>query len=200
MSMEFRGLLKSQSGLNLVEVMVTVLIMGIAVTGMVVAYTDGIDAWKRSTQKMALYNEGSLALRTIHEEIMGSIFVETNSGWQIPGDELRLKPLAKILGQEMEGDELFYYNSLDKSLRRNRLIGGYGIFGEKVLPMSNYQRGQGEKQYLSVERVTFTPIDPLRPLNPTNEGYNLVKVELVLSAPRGDSLKLTGVYVKYNEP
>jgi prepilin-type N-terminal cleavage/methylation domain-containing protein len=190
---------KSQNGLNLVELMVTVLIVGIVVTGMVTAYTDGIEAWKRSTDKMLLYREGSLALSMIEKEVHGSVFVSTNGGWNVPGNELRLKPLARGVGEDIEGTELFYYYPYDKSLRRNRLIGAYGIFNQKVLPMFNYQRGREEKPYLSVERVTVTAIDPSRPMNPTDEGYNMVKIELVLSGPRGDSLTLTGVYSKFNE-
>ena len=189
---------KSVAGLSLVEIMVTIFIASIAVTGMVVAYADGIGAWKRSNERILLYDEGSVALTKIDSLVTRATYLKTDSQWNFPGSELTVKGLRIVRGQEVTRSADFYFYEFDKSLRWDDRLGDQGRFNLRLIPMWNYPRNRGERPYITVESATFTPIDPIRPRNTLTEGYALIKIELVLSGERGDSLTLTKIVGKSN--
>jgi len=104
---------------------------------------------------------------------------------------------VKIPGR---GEAHFYYLTYDKSLRWNNLTGAIGYFNRKLLPMSNFRYENDETPYLEVQEASFTPIDPLRPMNPTTEGYRVVKISLLLNDSRGDTMAVSSVVTRVNRP
>ena len=190
--------LKSIAGVTLIEVLVTMFIAGIAMSGMVVAYTDGLSYMRQATEKMALYNEGTSTLSMIERFIRTATYVSTGTTLGRPGHRLNTKVLVKNGNDYVEREAQFYYFPFDGSLRWNNLTGREGAFNEKLLPASNFRYRPGETPYLQVQSIDFTPIDVDRPDNSSTEGYSMIKVDLVLNDSRGDTLTLTSIMSKRN--
>jgi hypothetical protein len=188
---------KNIIGLSLVELLVTMFIASIAISGMVVAYADCIRQWRRSAEKMVLYNEGSAALSLMARQVRKSLFVTTRTTWGVPGRQMILKVYIPRI-DDTRGCE-FYYFPFDNSLRWNDLTGDQGIFNERLLPLSNFRYRPGETPYLQVQNATFTPIDVERPTNPSTDGFGMIKIDITLSSARGDTITMSEVVAKRNK-
>jgi prepilin-type N-terminal cleavage/methylation domain-containing protein len=188
-----------RNGVTLVEVMATVFIMGIAITGLAIAYSEGISHWRRASEKMVLYNEGSQALYKIEKAVRRCGFMTTSPYGGYPDAYMQLRvPVGNGLGDISARVVEYYFYPPDKSIRVNDLTGDYGEFNGQLLPIMHPHSRQGQKPYLTVKSVRFRMVDPERPDNPTPDGYGLVRVELVLEAPLGDTLYLSSVMAKRN--
>jgi len=189
------------AGAPLIQMAFTVFIAGIAITGMVVAYSGGMEMWKKSTEQMVLYNEGSSALALIDRFVRRAGFLTVKSYAGHPNSMLELEVPVRTPRNELDYRLVqFYFLGFDKTLRWNDLTGPQGVFNQKLLPMVTYRQQNQEEPYLTVRYVKFTPIDPIRPNDPTTNGYTLVKIDLVLDALRGDSLHLSSVACRRNIP
>jgi Tfp pilus assembly protein PilE len=192
--------LKTIAGVSLVEVMVTIFIAGIAMSGLVIAYTDGIRAWKSAAEKMALYNEGTSALSLMERFVRDATYVSTGTTNGVPSNYMDLKVLVRRGNTDIERGAKFYFYTADATVRWNNLTGTQGIYNIRLLPLSNFRYRPGETPYLEVQRAEFTPMDPIRPDNPTTSGYGLIKIDLLLNDSRGDTLNLTSLVSKRNSP
>jgi Tfp pilus assembly protein PilE len=195
-----RNRLADTAGTNLVELMATILIASIAVSGMVMAYADGIEKWNRTSDKMVLYNEGTSSLALIERFVRRAEYVNTAGQYMQPSTYLTVM-VPIFNGSVMTSREAdFYYVIHEKSLRWNDLTGNSGIFNQQLVPISSFYYDRGEKPYLEVQNVTFTPIDPDIPNNSSSDGFNMIKIELVMNDARGDTLTLSSVVTKRNKP
>ena len=189
---------KSIAGVTLVELLVTMIIAGIAMSGMVIAYTDGLTILRRATDKMVLFNEGTAALSVIERRVRASSLMETYTSIGIPSQRLRILDSIKHGNNFTDREVQFYYYPPDNSVRWNDNTGNVGIFNQQLLPLSNFSYPQGGRPYLRVEEVSFTPIDSIRPNNMGTQGFAMVKVNLVLSDSRGDTVSLSSIMSKRN--
>lgn len=196
-----RDNLRLIAGATLIEMAFTVFIAAIAITGMVVAYSGGIEMWKKSTEQMILYDEGSSALSLIDRFVRRANYITVKSYAGHANAMLEMRcPVRTPRGIMDDRVVQFYFLSFDKTLRWNDLTGPQGVFNQKLLPLVTFRRQENSDPYLNVRYVTFTPIDPIRPNNPTTDGYALIKIDLVMDAVRGDSLHLSTVICKRNTP
>jgi hypothetical protein len=197
---DLRNRFADSTGTNLVELMATVLIASIAVSGMVIAYADGVKQWNKTSDKMVLYNEGTSSLALMERFIRRAEVVTTNGQYMQPANYLTVQ-VPIFNGVEMTPREAdFYYMINDKTLRWNDLTGNAGIFNQKLVPISSFNYRQGEKPYMEVQSATFTPIDVDMPNDASTGGYNMIKIELVMNDSRGDTLTLSSIVTKRNKP
>jgi Tfp pilus assembly protein PilW len=192
-------LLKNNSGVNLVELMVAVLIGGMASITLAVAYTDGIDYWKTASEKALLYSEGTQALNLLETGVRKASRIRTRSYGGEPNGWMDLDEVVLRNGMVETGYTSFYFYSPDASLKWNNMLGDAGYFGLKLIPSVARQTRPGEDPYVSVIKATFTPVDPIPPRNPTTEGYCAVKIELTLVGDRADTMTFTSVVSKRNK-
>jgi prepilin-type N-terminal cleavage/methylation domain-containing protein len=188
-----------QAGVTLIELLLTMFISAIAITGLVSAYVDGLSQWRRAAERMLLYSEGNRALHIIEQRIFYATELQPRTQGGYANSRLDVKSLVNYEGHVVPRESQFYYNPGDNSLRWNDLTGNQGYFNKRLLPMYNFSRRRNDPPYISVESATFRPIDPIPPMNPFLEGYSVIKVELALRTPRGDSVYLSSVMSKRNQ-
>jgi len=186
----------SAAGLSLVELLVTMLISSIAMSGMVVAYIDALNYWQRAAAKMVLFTEGGTAIKIMEEKLCRAGEFDFLSSWNNPSSEV--VAFVTTDGQNRKQIE-FFYKTDDNTLRWNNLVGDIGEFNMRLLPMNNYIYRPGEKHYLNIESLTFTPVDPLRPDHPTTLGYGVVKIEMSLSDAFDDTVTMKSVVFANNK-
>jgi len=186
----------SIAGLSLVELLVTMLISSIAMTGMVVAYIDALNYWQRASAKMVLFTEGTAAMKIIEDKIRGANKFSFLNSWNVPSNQV---DATVTTNGENSKHVKFYWKTDDNTLRWNNLIGDIGQFNIRLLPMYNYIYRPGEKRYLNIESVSFTPVDPERPDHPSTLGYGVVKIELALSDAFEDTVFLKSVVFANNK-
>jgi hypothetical protein len=189
----------SRAGATLVEMAATLFIAGIAMSGMVVAYTDGLQHWRKSSEKMVLYSEGATVLSLIERFVRQSDYITTYSAYRVPSHKMDLKVLVYDGNQIVERDAQFYYSSFDNTLRWNNMTGDDGAFNEKLLPQYTFRLERDEKPYLEVQNVTFTPLDTIASTSPSTDGCVLVKIDLLLNDARGDTLALSSMIARRNK-
>ena len=189
-----RETLKPQAGLTLVEMAVVLIISSIVIVGMLTAYTDGIRHWKLSTEKMMLYNEGNIALNKMGRWIRNSNFIRIRAFSGLPDAKLDLRYNNPAWAAQ------FFFVRGANELRWNDQTEGRNIFNRRLLPIVNYREtGPNDEPYLSVKNLRFIPLDDIGTPSPTLRGYSLIRIELVLENPDGDTLYLSSVVSKRNQ-
>lgn len=184
----------SQAGFTLVEMAVVLIISSIVIVGMLTAYTDGIRYWKSSTEKIVLYNEGSLALAKMAIWIRNANFIRIRPFSGLPDAKLDLRYNNPAWGAE------FFFVEGAGELRWNDQTEGRNIFNRRLLPIVRFRgRGPNEKSYLTVKDAWFTALDDIGTPSPMLLGYSLIKIELVLENQDGDTLYLSSVVSKRNK-
>jgi hypothetical protein len=186
------------AGVSLVELMVTMLIGGIAISGMVVAYCDGLQLWGRSSEKMVLYSEGTSVLSLIERFVRQSSYINTYTPNHQPSPRMDLRVLVFDGNVIDEKIAQFYYSSSDNTLRWNNITGENGVFGDRLLPQFIFRLAAGEDPYLQIQKATFTPVDSIPSISPSLDGYASIRVDLVLKDARGDTLALTSLVSRRN--
>jgi type II secretory pathway pseudopilin PulG len=188
------------AGVTLIELVVTMLIAGIAISGLVAAYSSGLEDWRRESDKMVLYSEGeaALSLMTRFAQRAGDITTYTNVG--MPSNRMDLS-IPVLVGKTVfyRGAQFYYYH-FDKSLRWNNMTGNFDGFNQRLLPLSNYQTRPGEKPYLEIQEASFTPIVPPGETDFSYDDCTSVQMKLVLNDARGDTITLTSVVSRINQP
>jgi Tfp pilus assembly protein PilV len=186
----------ASAGISLVELLITMLIASIAMTGMVVAYIDALNYWQKASAKMVLFSEGAAAMKIMEDKLCRAGQFNFPTGWNNPTTEVEA-----VVTTDGSNSKLvkFFYKSDDNTVRWNNLVGDIGQFNIRLLPMYKYIYRPGEKHYLNIESITFTPIDPKRPEHPTTLGYGVVKIELALSDAFEDTVTLKSVVFANNK-
>jgi prepilin-type N-terminal cleavage/methylation domain-containing protein len=179
-------------GFTLVELMAAILIAGIATSGLVAAYINGINYWRSTSEMATLRNEGGIILSFIEGKVRAATFMQIRSyagsiSSMLDIDYLRRNGDNPIFPASIQ----FYYVSGDHSLRMNDLSGTHGIYNLQILPMEDIHYDVGEAPFLSVAHCVFIADDPLPPADPENVGYKLITVNLSLADSRGDTLTLS---------
>lgn len=187
------------AGFTLIEAMLTVLIGGIAISGLVAAYVSGINYWRSTAEVAALENEGNIIVNFIQDKVHTSSGMWVSSVGGIPGAMLDIDYNRRNGQNPWEGKKIqFYYVDQDHSLRMNDLSGTNGIFNLQILPMTPVRHAVDEKPYLSVANCEFVIKDPIAPLNPSEEGYKMIEVNLSLENSRGDTLTFKRAFSSSN--
>ncbi len=188
----------SIAGVTLIEVVVAIFIAGIALSGMVMAYTDGLRTWRRASDKMAVYTEGAAVLSLITRFAQRSGSINTYTGVGVPSPRMALSiPVRAGRSVFYRGAE-FYYYSFDRSLRWNNMTGSFNAFNQKLLPMMNIGNNPGETPYLEIQEATFTPYVPPGVYDLSSANCSAVKIKLVLSDASGDTITLSSIASKRN--
>lgn len=184
----------SQAGFTLVEIAIVLIISSIMIVGMLTAYTDGIRYWKSSTDKIVLYNEGSLVLAKMAIWIRNANFIRIMSFSGLPDAKLDLRYNNPAWGAE------FFFVEGAGELRWNDQTEGRNIFNKRLLPIVRFRgNGPNEEPYLTVASARFTALDDIGTPSPTLLGYSLIKIELVLVSQDYDTLNLSSVVSKRNK-
>jgi Flp pilus assembly pilin Flp len=186
-----------EKGTTLVEVVIVILISSIAISGLAITYVDSIRMMNSETDKMVMYTEAEAAFNVLSEAVTYADFVTTRTSLNRPSDYL----LVRGLDSDGSGyaERNFYYNSVDKSFRWNDLSGDRGRFNLMLIPLFDYTEGPQDDPYISVEELTFTAIDEHDPSSPTTDGYAIIRVDMKLRSPRGDSLMVSRAVAKFNQ-
>ncbi|OGC90283.1 MAG: hypothetical protein A2W25_05920 [candidate division Zixibacteria bacterium RBG_16_53_22] len=186
-----------EKGTTLIEVVVAVFISSIAISGLAITYVDSIRLLNTETDKMVMYNEAEAAFNVLSDAVTYAEYISTRTGLNRPSDFLFVK------GLDMDGsgyaERNFYYNSSDLSFRWNDLSGDRGRFNLRLIPLFDYAQGPQDDPYITVEELTFTAIDEDEPRNPTTEGFAIIRVDMKLRSPRGDSLMVSRAVAKLNK-
>jgi len=190
----FRNRIKKADGVSLIEMLVAVVISGIAMTGLLVAYTDGVRYVRDSSDQMVMNNEGMAAMSIISRyiRVCNKAMIKSYGGNRRAKLELRFS--AEIGGRA----EFFFVDSVH-DLRWNDSTQDRNKFNLVLLPMMDYRRSYGEDPYIRVKHCEFSPLDFIGTPSPLTQGYGLIKVELVLENTRGDTLYLSTVTAKRNK-
>lgn len=192
---------KDRRGVTLIELMAVVLISGIAITGLVIAYTDGISYWRSAQSQSILYSEGSQVLLLLEKYVRQATFMETGYYSGHENAFMNLKILHRSSLRKLQEKVVqFYFNPPDNSIRMNDFTNDQARFHQRILPIMSAGHRRDERPYLSVKSVSFRTVDPQRPDNPTQDGYGLVRIDLVLEGALGDTLALSSIVAKRNAP
>ena len=183
----------SRSGMTIAEVATVIAISAIVFTGVLVAYTGGIEHWRDTTEEMVLYNEGTMALSLIGRFIRNANFISISSYSGLPEARMDLDY------PDESWSAAFYFVRGDGSLRWNDQTERRNRFNLTLLPAVEYRRNPNEIPYLTVNRARFIPLDDIGIPNPTLTGYSLIRIELSLENSRGDTLHLSSVVSKRNK-
>ncbi len=189
---------KGCAGTTLVEVIVTMFISTIAIGGLAMAFADGVGIYRKETARIVLYNEADAAMRLIGQHFYCAYYVNTRQAWNEPSSYLYME--SPGLNFEGKSRAEFFFYPQDNSMRWNDLSGNVGRFNLMLIPEFDYDEEPDEPPYVTVEALSFTGIDPVRPPNPTTEGFLLIRVDLKLRSDRGDSLVVSKMFGKTNNP
>jgi hypothetical protein len=85
-------------------------------------------------------------------------------------------------------------------MRWNDLSGPRGYFNLKLIPTFDWIVAPGEDPFLAVVDLKFTAVDEFRPLSPETNGYGLIKIDMKLKNSQGDSLIVSNLVSKRNNP
>jgi hypothetical protein len=187
------------AGVTLIELVVTMFIAGIALSGLVVAYTDGLLTWRRASDKMVIYSEGAAVLSLITRLTQRSGGINTYTSVGVPSHRMDLSIPVRVGRTVFYRSAQFYYYSYDCSLRWNNMTGSFNAFNQKLLPMTNIRPPNGESPYLEIQEASFTPYVPPTVNNPSTDCF-AVEIKLVLNDARGDTITLSSIVSKRNPP
>ncbi len=188
-----------RDGITLIEVVVTTFISSIVLSGLVMAYVQNFSEWRNSTEYMVLHNEGTRALEFISKFVHTATTLRVTSYGGYPQAKLDATVPQRQGSDIVYRSAEFYYAPYDKSLRWNNLTGNQGIFAMRLCPLTDMRSQPGEHRYIEVERVEFIPFDPIRPGNRPQGDVKMLKVELEISSPRGETLLVTSYMTKFNK-
>jgi len=189
-----RKLRYSDRGLTMAEMAVVLAISAIVITGMLVAYVDGIQSWKAESERMVLYNEGSEALALMSRWIRNSSFIRIKSMSGVRDSKLDLSYNDPSWGAS------FYFVESANSVRWNDQTEGRNKFNMSLLPTVRFRETRpGELPYLRVKSLKFTSLDDIGQPSPMLKGYSLIKIDLVLQGSNDDTLYLSTVASKRNK-
>jgi hypothetical protein len=186
------------AGSTLVELMATILVGGIAMSGMAVAYSDALTQWRTASEKMVIFSEGTSTLSLIERFVRQASYINTYTPNRQPSPRMDLRVLVFDGNVIEERVAEFYYTASDNSLRWNNITGDNGVFGDRLLPLFSYHVDVGQPPYLEIQKATFTPVDSIPSFSPTNDGFTSVRIDLVLNDASGDTLSLSSVVSRRN--
>jgi prepilin-type N-terminal cleavage/methylation domain-containing protein len=189
-----RGKLASRSGLTIIEMAVVMTIAAIVMTGLLIAYADGVREWRFTTDRMVLHDEGRTALSLMGRFIRQASFIKIKSYSGLSNASVELKYPEEIGG----GSAKFYFIKDAGVLKWNDQTEGRNKFNMRLLPAVTFRGEPGDPLYMNVKRARFTPLDDVGFSSPTLQGYSLIKIELILEDAREDTLYLSSVISKRN--
>lgn len=187
---------RKNSGMTLAEMVIAMAISAIVLTGMLVAYTDGVIYTRENASMMTMHDEGKTALDKMGAYIRRAARV-------------RIRPYGGVSNAQIEldytdvhydgGDVEFIFSKSGEKIKWNNRMGNDARLNMTLLPMLNTHTGPQEEPYLKVKDCRFTPLDHIGPPSPYLRGWGLIKVELVLEDDQGDTLYMSSVFAKWNK-
>lgn len=183
------------SGMTIVEISVVMAIAAIVMTGVLIAYADGVREWKYTSERKLLHDEGRMALALMGRFIRNANFIKIKSYSGLPNASLESSYPDEIGG----GGARFYFLHGSKSIRWNDQSEGRNKFNMMLIPATNFRGEAGDEPYLRVKRARFVPLDDIGSPSPTLEGYSFIRIELVLEDSQEDTLYLSSVVSKRNQ-
>jgi len=104
------------SGLTLVETLVSVAILSILALSVYIVFKSGIDAWSKSEERLDIYQNARVVLDQISREVVGA-FVDTGTGARLEGEANTLTFVTDFSGAIYK---ISYY--LDTSNSPNNIL------------------------------------------------------------------------------
>jgi len=201
---------RNRAGHTLIEVMLALAIAAIFMTAFITVYFYGIREFNRISSEHQMLSEGQVVLESIEKAIRMAKVLEL-SGNVDPSKRKLTITYPDVKDDETSGGDVeYYYNSSDKTLRKNdRRIGQNDIFIQ-VLPIPTAQRTRrfGRQQNpFNVVEVSFRFADSLA-YPSANAGY-IVAINLVMEDDlryyrdeegrlQGNRVKLSSCMTKLN--
>ncbi len=192
--------IKASAGVNIVEVMVAIFISAILVIALVSIYAYGIRQFNLVSSQHLMTSEAMAVLKQIEKYIRmsESVYVIDN----VEPNRTRLTlTLPDIKEDGSGGGEIeFFYNKIDRTLRKHdRRVGVYD-FNMQVLPIISRSRMRrfGPRWHpYHVKKIHFQYADTLAHQVISGPQY-LVKIDLVVEDTLGNSLALSSVTSRLN--
>jgi len=194
---DLKNLHVHERGTTLVEVVVVILISSIAIYGLVTVYANGMELVDRGAEQIAMYSEAAAAITIINDAFATADYITTLRPMNQPSPYLYVRGYATD-GSGFAVREFFLY-SQDNSFRWNDLSEDVGRFNQRLIPLFDYSNGPLDQPYITVENLTFTPVDPVAPRNPTTSGFAAIRMDMKLRDANGDSVMVSRVMAKRNE-
>jgi prepilin-type N-terminal cleavage/methylation domain-containing protein len=194
--------IQNKSGVTLVEVMVSLLIVGILTCGLVLAYARGMEQFNKTTARYYMLAEGTAQLRRIESNIRQAFKLSINNS----NDPIRSKITAywgdKDGDGHPDGSIDYYVNSLDRTLRESDHRVGVNKLHRMILPitrvMSDRRDPLGTPPY-QVSMFKLSDGDDLIPnYHPGVQPYILV-IQLMLTDDLGDTVSLSSTVSRFNK-
>jgi prepilin-type N-terminal cleavage/methylation domain-containing protein len=192
--------IRNNHGVNLVELMVTVLIASIFMLGLVSAYASGIQYYKDSISLGMMYSDGITVFRKIEKLFRGADNISLLQ-WGYPNERVTLHIPNYTGGIAAGGTVEIYYDSRTRTLRMDDGRADHMEYNVALLPPVYYTGRRRTATYAyNVKSVAFEQALDLYP-NPTDEDRKLVRMRMVLADPDGgDTLSLQFTAVNLNVP
>jgi len=198
-----RNIFGDSRGWTFVEVILAIFISSIVMGGIVLAFTDAMREWSRASQRLVMFEEGTQTMDLIQRHIRSAIKIEEPRSYG--GNSYAFLRLQFVNRDDIDGRykiSEFFYSGTDNSVRYNgnslKDEGGGWISNKRLLPSIYPPTEPGEDQYIAVKRLKFTVPEEYRPTNPINPQIGIVRVEMTLESPKGDTLYLSSLMAKRN--
>jgi hypothetical protein len=201
MKLKTLRLFGDNSGINLVEVVVTVFIASFFMVALVSVYASGVQYYKDSVTLNMMYTDGIHLFRQIERLFRGADNISLLQWGGYPNDRVTLHIPNASSGTGTGGTIEIYYDSRTRTLRMDDGRADVMEFNIALLPPIYYSGRRRTASYAyNLKSVVFEQAVDLIP-DPTMAEHKLVRMRMVLEDPdEGDTLALSFTAVNLNVP
>ena len=172
---------KNQKGVTIFELMVTIILSGIMMTGAVLAYMQFMELWDSDASRLAVQRQGRYALEVMERNIkQGNFYLIENYG-SGTDNKITVKniPTQTVSQTIVAKDIEYYWDSSDTE--HYQPIKEKKDAQESIIIPDTYIEDGIIKSYFAVENLTFTPEDRLDASG--NTLARAVRIDLKLKKP-----------------
>jgi hypothetical protein len=201
MKLKTLRLFGDNSGINLVELMVTVFIASFFMVALVSVYATGIQYYKDSVTMGMMYTDGIHLFHQVERLFREAENISLLQWGGYPNDRVTLQMPNYTNGAAFGGIVEIYYDSRSHTLRMDDGRADHMEYNVALLPTVYVSGRRRTPSYAyNLKSVVFEQAMDLIP-DPTLTEYKLVRMRMVLQDPNGgDTLALSFAVVNINVP
>lgn len=172
---------KNQKGVTLFELMVTIILSGIMMTGAVLAYMQFMELWDSDASRLAVQSQGRYALEVMERNIkQGNFYLIENYG-SGTDNKITVKNIpTQTVSQTIVAKDIEYYWDKSDTAHYQPIKEKKDAQESIIIPDTYIEEGI-IKSYFAVENLTFTPEDRLDASG--NTVASAVRIDLKLKNP-----------------
>lgn len=174
---------KNQKGFTLFELMITVLLTGIMMTGTVLLYTQFMDLWDSDNSQLEVQRQGTYALGVMEKNIkQGNDYTIENYG-SGTSNKITIKNIPTQTGSQpiVAKDIEYYWDSTD-TVHYQPIKEKKDVQEPTIIIPDTYIEDGAVKSYFEVEALTFTNENRLDAAG--NIVARAVRIDLKLKKPK----------------